>query len=96
MCSCVLPACLTADLLHPSKPGSFFQSCLMALSARLATAGTALQDVCGNQVEAQERHHEGLRLSVTGALKENGEPSQLQELQLDAQVTFTLPTGVLT
>ena len=40
-------------------------------------------------MEAQESNHEGLRLSVTGPLKEDGEPSQLQELLLDAQVTFT-------
>ena len=45
-----------------------------------------MQDECGNQVEAQESHHESLRLSVTGGLKEEGEPSQLQELLLDAQV----------
>ena len=54
------------------------------------TGDTAMQDISGNQVEAQEGHHEGLKLSVTGALKEEGEPSQLQELLLDAQVTFML------
>ncbi len=56
----------------------------------MTTRNAAVQDNCGNQVDAQESHHEGLRLSVTGALKEDGEPSQLQELLLDAQVTLSL------
>ena len=68
---------------------------LKTLSAILTSAGTVLQDVCGNQVEAQESHHEGLRLSITGALKEDGEASQMQELVVDAQVTFTLSKHVL-
>lgn len=64
----------------------------------LTAPDCVMQDECGNQVEAQETHHESLRLSVTGALKEEGEPSQLQELLLDAQVIHRepiLPVGRL-
>lgn len=62
---------------------------------RAEHAGAALQDNCGNQVEAQEIYHEGLRLSMTGAVKEDGEPSQMQELVVDAQVTLTPAKHIL-
>lgn len=50
------------------------------------------QDKCGNQVEATESHAENMRLCVS-ITKDDGEPSQLTELQADAQVS---PSSVST
>jgi hypothetical protein len=44
------------------------------------------QDKCGNQVEATESHAQNMRLCVSIS-KDEGEPSQLAELQADAQVS---------
>lgn len=51
----------------------------------------AIQDECGNRVEAQECHQETLRISVTSSVKEDGEASQVEELQADAQVHLVPP-----
>ena len=77
-------SCLATGSLQSS------QLCPGSTSPRATNSGAALQDDCGNQVEVQENQLEGLRLSVTGAVKEDGEPSQMQELLADAQVTLML------
>ena len=48
--------------------------------------GCLLQDMCGNQVEAQQSHLDALDLGVAASIKEDGEASQMDELQASLQV----------
>ena len=44
-----------------------------------------LQDECGNRVEAQQSHLDCLGLGVAASIKEDGEASQMDELQASLQ-----------
>ncbi len=50
--------------------------------------GCLLQDVCGNRVEAQQSHLDSLGLGVAASIKEDGEASQMDELQASLQVSL--------
>ena len=47
-----------------------------------------LQDECGNWVEAQQSHLDSLGLGVAASIKEDGEASQMDELQASLQVSL--------